>query len=175
MVFFLYLNSWIVCFCFCFIPICSFCSDVCLNSQNISQCYLSYPSVCCCTRLPVFPHMFCAWGWSVRITLFIFEWQCVMSNRWWCTKTANPEAWGNSLMWRNLKVKGQQPGTQSDPSLSLHAIIQKLGGVEAEIQGTRQGSDWATELRCMLSPQWVVYSYPLLTTTSHPNSTNTGL
>lgn len=63
-------------------------------------------SLCSCTRLPVFPHMFWPGGWSVRIALFIFEWQCAMSNRWWCTKPSNPEARGNSLMWWDLKGKG---------------------------------------------------------------------
>lgn len=49
--------------------------------------------------------MFRPRGWSVRIALFIFEWQCAMCNRWWCTKTANPEARKNSLMCWNLKAK----------------------------------------------------------------------
>lgn len=77
-----------------------------LNVIHLSLSPSLPSSLCSCTRLPVFPHMFWPGGWSVRIALFIFEWQCAMSNRWWCTKPSNPEARGNSLMWWDLKGKG---------------------------------------------------------------------
>lgn len=62
-----------------------------------------------------------------------------MSNRWWCTKPADPEArGGNSLMWRDLKAKGQRLRTRSDPSLSLNTIVQKLGGRARGVGGQQK-------------------------------------
>lgn len=87
-----------------------FLKRVCFVSGFVPSCTVLVshlpPSSCSRTHLPAFPHMFWQRGWSVRIVLFIFEWQCAMSNRWSCTKPANPEARGNSLMWWNLKAEG---------------------------------------------------------------------
>lgn len=94
----------------CYFPIFDFLKRVCFVSGFVPSCTLLVshlpPSSCSRTHLPAFPHMFWPRGWSVRIALFIFEWQCAMSNRWSCTKPANPEARGNSLMWWNLKAEG---------------------------------------------------------------------
>lgn len=96
------------------------------------------------TRLPIFPHMFGPGGWSVRIALFIFQWQCAMSNSWWCTKPANPKTRGDSLMWRNLKAKGSALGPKVIPH--YHLILSSRGW-----RGQRYSS-WAREMRRVLGP-----------------------
>lgn len=109
------------------------------------------PSIRSRTRLPIFPHMFGPGGWSVRIALFMFQWQCAMSNSWWCTKPANPKTRGNSLMWRNLKAKGSGSGPKVIPH--YHLILSCRGW-----RGQRYSS-WGREMRRVLGPQWVVSSY----------------
>lgn len=156
LVLFPYLNSWkSFVFVSGFIPSCSSRFDL------PRQCYTAPHSICSCARLAVFPHMFWPRGWSVRIALFIFEWQCAMSNRWWCTKPANPEARGKLSDVVGLESKGQRLKTQSDPSLSLNTIIQRQGwGGVCVWGGQRYRAVAAPEMRRVLGPQWVVLPHP---------------
>lgn len=84
--------------------------------------------------------MFWPGGWSVRIALFILEWQCAMSNRWWCVQSLLIPRLGETL-WCGGTWK--QRAAARDPKWSL-TIIEYYhpgaGGGGAEIQtGTQAG------------------------------------
>lgn len=63
--------------------------------------------------------MFRPGGWSVRIALFILEWQCAMSNRWWCVQSPLIPRLGETL-WCGGTWK--QRAAARDPKWSLTII-----------------------------------------------------